>query len=116
MQTISVLRKFMLLIWIDKQNDGIVSKRNYLGYIHIQEKGTAEFDILYLSYENVRTKIEKQEESDLLFKPLRGLWQLSGYILSKKGAQKLLKLLPVRGPVDLWINHQFDKLNVFASN
>ena len=36
-------------------------------------------------------------------------------MLSKEGAQKLLKLLPVRGPVDLWLNHQFQKLNAFSS-
>ena len=51
-----------------------------------------------------------------VFRPLRGLWQLSGYVLSKKAAQKLLNLLPVRGPVDLWINLQFDKLDVYASS
>src|SRR4029453_15673138 len=48
-------------------------------------------------------------------KPERGLWYLSGYILSRRGARKLLDALPCRGPVDLWINHQFSKLNVFAT-
>ena len=33
-------------------------------------------------------------------RPSRGLWQLSGYVLSKTGAQRLVELLPVRGPVD----------------
>jgi GR25 family glycosyltransferase involved in LPS biosynthesis len=74
------------------------------------------FDILYLSYKEAKTKVEKHEVSDFLFKPLRGLWQLSGYVLSKKGAKNLLGLLPVRGPVDLWINYQFDKLDVFATH
>jgi len=74
------------------------------------------FDILYLSYQEAKTSAEKEKLSDFLFRPLRGLWQLSGYVLSKKGAKKLLDLLPVRGPVDLWINHQFDKLHVFATN
>lgn len=50
-----------------------------------------------------------------LLRPSRGLWLLSGYVLSKRGAQRLLDLLPVRGPVDLWINHQFEKLDVFAT-
>ncbi len=74
------------------------------------------FDILYLSYEEAKTNVEKLEVSDYLFRPLRGLWQLSGYVLSKKGVKKLLGLLPVRGPVDLWINHHFDKLDVFATH
>ena len=81
---------------------------------HSIESPTA-FDILYVSYEEAKTKAEKEEVSELLFKPLRGLWFLSGYILSKKGAKKLLDLMPVRGPVDLWINQQFDKLDVYAT-
>ncbi len=74
------------------------------------------FDVLYLSYKEARAKATKHQVSDVLFRPLRGLWYLSGYVLSKKGAQKLLDLLPVHGPVDLWINHQFDKLDVFATH
>lgn len=73
-------------------------------------------DIVYLSYKEAKGKAERDEISDYLFKPLRGLWQLSGYVVSKKGANKLLKLLPVNGPVDLWINHQFKKLDVFATS
>lgn len=74
------------------------------------------FDLVYLSYKEAKTKAQKYEVSDHLFRPLRGLWQLSGYVLSKKGANNLLKLLPVHGPVDLWINHQFEKLDVFATS
>jgi len=73
------------------------------------------FDVLYLSYKEARTKAAKHRVSDVLFRPLRGIWHLSGYVLSRRGAQKLLDLLPVHGPVDLWINHQFDKLDVFAT-
>ncbi|MDW7670355.1 MAG: family 16 glycosylhydrolase [Bacillota bacterium] len=73
------------------------------------------FDVLYLSYKEVKTKVDKQDISDVLFKPLRGLWWLSGYVLSQKGAKKLLGLLPVYGPVDLWINLHFKKLDVFAT-
>jgi hypothetical protein len=49
-----------------------------------------------------------------VFRPERGLWYLSGYVLSKKGAQALLDLLPCRGPIDLWINHKFQELEVRA--
>jgi GR25 family glycosyltransferase involved in LPS biosynthesis len=73
------------------------------------------FDMLYLSYREAGREIRKEEVTDALFRPLRGLWQLSGYVLSRAGAQKLLKLLPVRGPVDLWINYQFEKINVYAT-
>ena len=59
---------------------------------------------------------DKDHISEFLFRPRRGLWNLSGYVLSKHGANKLLDLLPVRGPVDLWFNHQFANLDVFATS
>jgi GR25 family glycosyltransferase involved in LPS biosynthesis len=74
-----------------------------------------DFDIVYLSYQEARTGAKKIQVTKELFKPIRGLWQLSGYVLSKKGALKLLSLLPVYGPVDMWMNLQFQKLNVFVT-
>ena len=73
-------------------------------------------DILYLSFKEAKTKAERRDDSGHVFRPVRGLWQLSGYVLSRAGARRLLKLLPVRGPVDLWVNLQFDKLEVFATS
>ncbi len=72
-------------------------------------------ELLYLSFEEAKGGAEKEYLSEYLARPVRGLWNLSGYVLSKEGAQKLLRLLPVRGPVDLWLNHQFQELNVFSS-
>ena len=74
------------------------------------------FDVLYLSYKEVKTRALKSDVSDFVFRLYCGLWWLSGYVLSKSGARNLLSLLPVRGPIDLWINHQFEKLNVFATS
>ena len=82
--------------------------------IQLTEQG-AVADIVYLSYEEAVEEIPKRPFSELLFRPSTGLWQLSGYVLSRSGAQKLLGLLPVRGPVDLWLNHQFRKLDVLAT-
>ena len=73
------------------------------------------FDLLYLSYEEVKGGAKKEFLSEYLMRPHRGLWNLSGYVLSKDGAKKLLALLPARGPIDLWLNLQFEKLIVFAS-
>src|SRR5205085_5705343 len=42
-------------------------------------------------------------------------WHMSGYVLSQGGAEKLLSFLPVRGPVDLWMNHRFDRLRVYGT-
>lgn len=72
-------------------------------------------DVLYVSYLEVKNGSPKSFMTSSVFRPVRGLWYLSGYILSRQGAEKLLRLLPCRGPVDLWINHQFSSLNVLAT-
>ena len=72
------------------------------------------FDVLYVSYQEVRYGAPKELVSRSVFRPERGLWFLSGYVLSKKGAQTLLRLLPCRGPIDLWINHKFREMDVRA--
>ncbi len=76
--------------------------------------GSPKFDILYASYGEVRHGAPKELLSKNVFRPERGLWYLSGYVLSKKGAQALLDRLPCRGPIDLWINHKFRELEVRA--
>jgi GR25 family glycosyltransferase involved in LPS biosynthesis len=72
------------------------------------------FDLLYVSYKEVRYGAPKELLSKNVFRPERGLWYLSGYVLSKKGAQALLELLPSRGPIDLWINQKFREIDVRA--
>jgi GR25 family glycosyltransferase involved in LPS biosynthesis len=79
-------------------------------------RGEAAFDILYLSYTAVGSERTRTPVSAEVFRPTTGLWQLSGYVLSQRGAQKLLRSLPIRGPVDLWLNHQFKSLEVLATN
>ena len=83
----------------------------------IESKGDrhSNFDILYLSYAEAKHGAPKTFLSSNVFRPVRGLWQLSGYVVSREGAEKLLRLLPCRGPVDLWINHQFGALDVRAA-
>lgn len=73
------------------------------------------FDVLYLSYMCGRSGMRIDSELGCVFRVAGGLWQLSGYVLSKKGAQRLIDRLPVRGPVDLWINLQFSTLGVFCT-
>lgn len=75
----------------------------------------ASFDLLYVSYKEATHGALKTFVSKNVFRPDRGLWYLSGYILSRQGAEKLLRLLPCRGPVDLWINQKFSELNVYAT-
>jgi GR25 family glycosyltransferase involved in LPS biosynthesis len=73
------------------------------------------FDFLYVSYLEVKHGAPKTFLSENVFRPMRGLWHLSGYVLSREGANKLLRLLPCRGPVDLWINHKYEELDVRAT-
>ena len=78
------------------------------------DRASPRFDILYVSYGEVRHGAPKELLSKNVFRPVRGLWYLSGYVLSRRGAQALLGLLPCRGPIDLWINHKFRELEVRA--
>lgn len=92
------------------------ARRIDLAWEEIETKGngTSNFDILYLSYHEVKHGAPKTFLSGNVFRPVRGLWELSGYVISREGAERLLRLLPCRGPVDLWLNHQFDALEVRA--
>lgn len=72
--------------------------------------------LLYLSYDDKDCVKDRTSISGSLFRPKRGLWFLSGYILSKQGAQMLLNAMPVVGPVDLWMNQRFEELDVLAIN
>lgn len=70
--------------------------------------------LLYLSYADAGGTAERLEACDALFRPVRGLWFLSGYVLSRGGAAALLRAMPVVGPVDLWINYRFEELGALA--
>lgn len=72
-------------------------------------------DLLYVSYKEAKTGKRAVPVSDSIFRPVSGLWHLSGYVVSRKGARRLLDALPVRGPVDTWMNHQLEALDVFAT-
>lgn len=74
------------------------------------------FDLLYLSFQEVGIQsLSKKLSTNLVHKPDCGLWQASGYVLSREGAKKLIRLLPAYGPVDLWLNLQFSKLDVLVA-
>lgn len=76
---------------------------------------TQELDLLYLSFHETgegRRNAKKRPAR----RPDTGLWHASGYVLSAAGARKLLAALPVAGPVDLWLNMQFDALHVLVAD
>lgn len=69
--------------------------------------------LLYLSYVDSGA-VTRGEHHDAVFRPTRGLWHLSGYVLSREGALRLLRALPVVGPVDMWMNYRFAELDAHA--
>lgn len=70
--------------------------------------------LLYLSYSDAGGSAERIDLGNELFRPLRGLWFLSGYVLSRLGAETLLRAMPVKGPVDMWMNYQFEAIGALA--
>jgi GR25 family glycosyltransferase involved in LPS biosynthesis len=72
-------------------------------------------DLLYLSFLETGTG-HRTAKKHPARRPDRGLWHASGYVLSAAGARKLIAALPVVGPVDLWLNLQFDALDVFVAD
>jgi hypothetical protein len=70
--------------------------------------------LLYLSYSDAGGTAARDDACDILFRPARGLWFLSGYVLSREGAAALLRAMPVVGPVDLWMNYRFAELGALA--
>lgn len=80
------------------------------------KSSSLEFDMLFISYKKVEHNPDIKKISKNLSVPKRGIWWFSGYILSNNGAKKLLNKLPVTGPIDLWINHEFANINVYLSS
>lgn len=70
--------------------------------------------LVYLSYEDAGGTAERADPCDALFRPVRGLWFLSGYVLSREGAAALLRAMPVIGPVDMWMNYRLQELGALA--
>jgi GR25 family glycosyltransferase involved in LPS biosynthesis len=84
---------------------------------HAASKRFADMDgphLLYLSYEDAGGTATRADVCETLFRPMRGLWFLSGYVLSREGAEMLLQKMPVVGPVDMWINYRFEELGALA--
>ena len=71
---------------------------------------TGDRHLLYLSYADADGTAARADVCEALFRPVRGLWFLSGYVLSREGAAKLLRAMPVVGPVDMWMNFRFEEL------
>jgi GR25 family glycosyltransferase involved in LPS biosynthesis len=74
-----------------------------------------DFELLYLAYHDVNKIQSDQKKHAPSRRTQPGLWEASAYVLSKAGAQKLLRLLPANGPIDLWLNFVFNDLKIFTT-
>ncbi len=79
-----------------------------------RSRGSEGPGLFYLSYSDAGGTAAREEPCRHVFRPARGLWFLSGYVLSRSGAASLLRAMPVVGPVDLWMNYRFAELGVLA--
>ena len=70
-----------------------------------------DWDIIFLGFSNAGRKITKYNK--YFYKPEYG-FETVGYIVNKRGLNKLVSMLPVSGPVDVWLSERFYKLNVWA--
>jgi beta-glucanase (GH16 family)/GR25 family glycosyltransferase involved in LPS biosynthesis len=82
--------------------------------VEFNAEGVANFDLLYLAFRDVGASVSPQDQA-LMRRKDPGLWEASGYVVTREGARKLLDRLPMYGPVDLWLNLQFHDLKVFTA-
>lgn len=75
----------------------------------------SKWDMLYLSKLPNQFGFTWDPHSENLARLYNGVWWLSGYVLTYEGAKKLLKGLPIVGPVDVWINYQFKNMKVYSA-
>jgi GR25 family glycosyltransferase involved in LPS biosynthesis len=73
------------------------------------------FDLFYLSYLQSSDGFKFDFYKNNLLKIHKGIWWLSGYILSYEGAKKLIDNFPVVGVTDMWVNHIIPSMNVYAT-
>ncbi|WP_226653177.1 family 16 glycosylhydrolase [Leifsonia sp. LS1] len=80
-----------------------------------RERSASSLDLLYLAFNDVRPERDASRGAPAVRRQAPGLWEAAGYVLTRQGAKKLLDRIPVRGPVDLWLNFQLAELGAYTS-
>lgn len=94
--------------------DDVSFQNDFLNKLNIILKQiNNDFDILYLGYSN---KINPKSLKNELFIKLNKVYGLFGYIVSNKGARKLLNIFPISQQLDTEISKNFNKLNYYVIN
>ena len=74
-----------------------------------------DWDLFYVSYQPCMYGFKSEPFNEDIVKVEQGVWWLSGVFISQRAAQKLIDNFPIIGPIDVWINHHFSELNVYAT-
>jgi len=72
-------------------------------------------ELIYLSYRDV-SGVSRDKPKSVHRQRGPGLWEASAYVLSRGAARELLTALPANGPIDLWMNFQFENLRTFTTS
>lgn len=80
----------------------------------LKSTGELDFDLLFLAYNNVDASMQETGRYPVRrSKP--GIWEAAAYVVTRAAAQELLDRLPAFGPIDLWLNLQFETMKAFTS-
>lgn len=80
----------------------------------IYTKIPKDFDILFIGYHNTSDKYLQRIHS--FYSKPKKLYGLFGYIVTNKGAKKLLDIFPITEQIDSDIPKHFDVINAYAVN
>ena len=97
------------------EDDFIIDVGFQKRFISIWNELPLDFDLLYLSYLPSSDGFKFDLYKNNLLKIHKGIWWLSGYVLSYEGAKKLVDNFPVIGVADMWINHIIPSMKVYST-
>jgi glycosyl transferase family 25 len=82
---------------------------------NIMKNHPKDFDIIFIGYHPSTFKYIQRNKiyNKLYFKSLK-VYGLFGYIVSKKGAEKLLNIFPITNQIDSEIPKHFNKINAYV--
>jgi GR25 family glycosyltransferase involved in LPS biosynthesis len=75
---------------------------------------TLNYDLFYLGYNEI-PGFKKSKLDDVISKPSGLITGTYGYIVSPKGAKKLLSIFPLNKQIDSSISNNIDKFNIYCS-
>jgi len=94
------------------EDDAIgVNANTQIVLTEILESLPKDYDIYLLGFIDLEPK-----NITFLHEKVKSFVLLHSYIITPKGAQKLLENLPINAPVDTWLSNISDKINIYRHN